>query len=80
MQAPSGGPAPQAVQTGAAGADDPTALQAIDLTLALGEKVILGNVNVEVRRGAITALIGPTGSGKTTLLRTINRMNAPSGW
>src|SRR5262249_8446559 len=32
-------------------------------------------INVEVRRGAITALIGPTGSGKTTLLRTFNRMN-----
>jgi phosphate transport system ATP-binding protein len=56
-------------------ADRTTALQAIDLTLGFGEKVILGNVNVEVRRGAVTALIGPTGSGKTTLLRTFNRMN-----
>ena len=56
-------------------ADSTTALQAIDLTLGFGEKVILGNVNVEVGRGTITALIGPTGSGKTTLLRTFNRMN-----
>ncbi len=30
---------------------------------------------MDVQRGAVTALIGPTGSGKTTLLRTFNRMN-----
>jgi phosphate transport system ATP-binding protein len=32
-------------------------------------------VNVSLKRGAITALIGPTGSGKSTFLRTLNRMN-----
>jgi phosphate transport system ATP-binding protein len=56
-------------------ADSSTALHAVDLTLSFGQKVILSDINVEVRRGAITALIGPTGSGKTTLLRTFNRMN-----
>ena len=56
-------------------ADGPTALHAVDLTLSFGQKAILSDINVEVRRGAITALIGPTGSGKTTLLRTFNRMN-----
>src|SRR5215470_13694711 len=54
---------------------DAIALQAIDLTLGFGQKTILSDINVEVRRGAVTALIGPTGSGKTTLLRTFNRMN-----
>jgi phosphate transport system ATP-binding protein len=54
---------------------DACVLQAIGLTLGFGQKSILGDINVEVRRGAITALIGPTGSGKTTLLRTFNRMN-----
>jgi phosphate transport system ATP-binding protein len=52
-----------------------TALQAVDLTLGFGQRTILANIDVEVRRGAVTALIGPTGSGKTTLLRTFNRMN-----
>ena len=56
-------------------ADSPTVLHAVDLTLSFGQKVILSDINVEVRRGAVTALIGPTGSGKTTLLRTFNRMN-----
>jgi phosphate transport system ATP-binding protein len=51
------------------------ALQAVDLTLSFGQRAVLSGMNVEVRRGAVTALIGPTGSGKTTLLRTFNRMN-----
>ena len=46
-----------------------------DLTLSFGQRAILSDVNTDVRRGVVTALIGPTGSGKTTLLRTFNRMN-----
>jgi phosphate transport system ATP-binding protein len=52
-----------------------TAISAVDLTLSFGQRAVLSNVSVDVRRGAVTALIGPTGSGKTTLLRTFNRMN-----
>ncbi len=51
------------------------ALSVKDLTLSFGQRAILSNVNVDIKRGAVTALIGPTGSGKTTLLRTFNRMN-----
>ena len=50
-------------------------LQAIGLTLGFGQRTILREVNLNIQRGAITALIGPTGSGKSTLLRTFNRMN-----
>jgi len=46
-----------------------------DLTLSFGQRAILSGITTDVRRGAVTALIGPTGSGKTTLLRTFNRMN-----
>jgi phosphate transport system ATP-binding protein len=56
-------------------ADGTVALSAVDLTLSFGPRAILSNISVDVRRGAVTALIGPTGSGKTTLLRTFNRMN-----
>ncbi len=35
----------------------------------------LRDVDLEVARNRITALIGPSGCGKSTLLRTINRMN-----
>ncbi len=52
-----------------------TVISTVDLTLSFGTRPILSNIAVDVRRGAVTALIGPTGSGKTTLLRTFNRMN-----
>ncbi|MHB1487615.1 MAG: phosphate ABC transporter ATP-binding protein, partial [Acidimicrobiales bacterium] len=43
--------------------------------MKFGSTAVLSDVNVEFRRGSITALIGPTGSGKSTFLRTLNRMN-----
>ncbi|HEX9064680.1 MAG TPA: phosphate ABC transporter ATP-binding protein [Streptosporangiaceae bacterium] len=56
-------------------AETDAALRTTGLTLGFGQRTILRDVNLNVRRGAITALIGPTGSGKSTLLRTFNRMN-----
>ena len=50
-------------------------VQAKDLALGFGGATILSNLNLDVRKGEITALIGPTGSGKTTFLRALNRMN-----
>lgn len=35
----------------------------------------LENINMEVEKNKVTALIGPSGCGKSTFLRTINRMN-----
>jgi phosphate transport system ATP-binding protein len=54
---------------------DTIVLRAVDLTLGFGQRTILSGITADIRRGAVTALIGPTGSGKTTLLRTFNRMN-----
>ena len=45
------------------------------LTLGFSGRTVLADVNVALKRGSITALIGPTGSGKSTFLRTLNRMN-----
>ena len=36
------------------------------------------NVNLTLRRGQVTALVGQTGSGKSTLIRHINRLIEPS--
>jgi phosphate transport system ATP-binding protein len=58
-----------------AAANGVAVLRADGLTLSFGSRAILSDVNVEIQRGSVTALIGPTGSGKTTLLRTFNRMN-----
>jgi phosphate transport system ATP-binding protein len=56
-------------------ADRGVAIKTVGLTLSFGTRDVLTDITTDIRRGAITALIGPTGSGKTTLLRTFNRMN-----
>ena len=45
------------------------------LDLWYGENHALKNVNMEIKRNAITAFIGPSGCGKSTCLKTLNRMN-----
>ena len=40
-----------------------------------GEFQALKQINLEVARNQITALIGPSGCGKSTFLRVLNRMN-----
>jgi phosphate transport system ATP-binding protein len=45
------------------------------LTLRIGPKTILSQVDVDFARGSITAIIGPTGTGKSVFLRTLNRLN-----
>lgn len=39
---------------------------------------ILENIQLEIPRGTVTALLGRSGSGKTTLLRMVNRMAEPT--
>ncbi len=40
-----------------------------------GEKQALFDVNLDIPKNAVTALIGPSGCGKSTYLRCLNRMN-----
>lgn len=40
-----------------------------------GEKQAINNVNLDLARNQVTALIGPSGCGKSTFLRCLNRMN-----
>lgn len=40
-----------------------------------GNKQALYDINLDITRNKVTALIGPSGCGKSTLLRTLNRMN-----
>ena len=37
-------------------------------------RVILDRVDLDIRRGVVTALIGPSGAGKSTILRLLNRL------
>lgn len=45
------------------------------LDLFYGKHQALKDINMQVKRNEITALIGPSGCGKSTLLKTLNRMN-----
>jgi len=46
-----------------------------DLNLHYGSNHALKNINIEIDKNSVTALIGPSGCGKSTFLRTLNRMN-----
>ncbi|HID26580.1 MAG TPA: phosphate ABC transporter ATP-binding protein [Methanosarcinales archaeon] len=46
-----------------------------NLNLWYGAKQALRNVNIELPKNKITALIGPSGCGKSTFIRCLNRMN-----
>ncbi|WP_269456158.1 amino acid ABC transporter permease/ATP-binding protein [Rhizobium quercicola] len=50
-----------------------------DLTMAYGELDVLKGVDLTVRPGSVTCIIGPSGSGKSTLLRCLNRLVEPKG-
>ncbi|MBW8880312.1 MAG: phosphate ABC transporter ATP-binding protein PstB [Asticcacaulis sp.] len=53
---------------------DSLILEAKKVNFYYGTHRALDNVDLPVKRNAITALIGPSGCGKSTLLRTINRI------
>jgi phosphate transport system ATP-binding protein len=49
--------------------------QAKDVNLFYGDKQALFNVNLDILKNNVTALIGPSGCGKSSFLRCLNRMN-----
>jgi phosphate transport system ATP-binding protein len=50
-------------------------LRTADLSVYYGTFRAVREVNLDIRRGEITAFIGPSGCGKSTVLRCFNRMN-----
>jgi phosphate transport system ATP-binding protein len=55
--------------------NDANAVEVKDLNFFYGPKQALKNINLDIKRNEITALIGPSGCGKSTFLRLLNRMN-----
>lgn len=54
------------------------ALELIDVMHRFGTTEVLRDVDLTVRKGTITALLGPSGSGKSTLLRIIAGLERPA--
>ncbi|WP_028829537.1 ABC transporter ATP-binding protein [Proteocatella sphenisci] len=54
-------------------------LQCNDLTKKFGSKTALSRIDLKLKRGKITGLLGPNGSGKTTLIKLANGLLHPDG-
>lgn len=52
-------------------------LQARNVTLHLGERKLLDDINLTLSTGEVVALIGPNGAGKSTLLRVLTGFQMP---
>jgi len=50
-------------------------ISASNVNVYYGDKQALFDVNLDIPRNQVTALIGPSGCGKSTFLRCLNRMN-----
>ncbi len=60
--------------------DEDMIIRAVKLNKYFGDKHVLKDIDFEVRKGEVVALIGPSGSGKSTLIRCLNALEkATSG-
>ena len=48
-----------------------------DLCYARGQSVVFDGLDLRIRRGGVTAIMGPSGTGKTTLLRLVTGQERP---
>ena len=54
-------------------------LRVHNITKSFGDSTILNSVSIELGKGEIKVLIGPSGGGKSTLLQCINCLVVPDG-
>lgn len=67
------------VSVQASGGESDDALEAVftceNVSIFYGDFQAIQDLNMDIHKHRITALIGPSGCGKSTFLRTLNRMN-----
>ena len=49
-----------------------------NMTKSFGKDVVLKDINTEINKGDIIAIIGPSGCGKSTFIRTLNLLEQPT--
>ena len=54
-------------------------IELANLNAFYGDKKVLNNINMKIKKNKITAIIGPSGCGKSTLLAVLNRMIGENG-
>jgi phospholipid/cholesterol/gamma-HCH transport system ATP-binding protein len=62
---------PDSLQGASPATADDVVVDVRDVRYAVNGRAIFSNLDIKVRRGRITAVMGPSGTGKTTLLRLI---------
>ena len=58
--------------------DDAIHIQATDLTIGYGSRVVQKGLNFSIRRGEVYVVMGPSGCGKSTLLRNLIGLYTPT--
>ena len=54
-------------------------IQVKDITKSFGSLQVLKGINLEIQKGEIVSIVGPSGAGKTTLLQIIGTLDRPDG-
>lgn len=57
---------------------DSAILRAEKLGRSVPNKILVADVDLDIRRGETLAIVGPSGSGKSSLLRLLNRLDEPT--
>lgn len=55
--------------------DDNIRMKCENVNFYYGRKLALDDINLDIYKNSVTAIIGPSGCGKSTLIRLYNRMN-----
>ncbi|MGU3846056.1 ATP-binding cassette domain-containing protein, partial [Vibrio diabolicus] len=42
-----------------------------NISMKFGKRIVLDDINIDIRAGEVTALLGPNGAGKSTLLKLL---------
>ena len=53
-------------------------IKVVNVTKKYGDLSVLNNINTQINKGEVVAIIGPSGGGKSTFLRCLNRLEEPS--
>ena len=54
-------------------------IQVKDITKSFGSLQVLKGINLDIQKGEIVSIVGPSGAGKTTLLQIIGTLDHPDG-
>lgn len=50
-----------------------------NITKSFGSLQVLKGVNLEIQKGEVVSIVGPSGAGKTTLLQLVGALDTPDG-